>query len=246
MSASREWFRDWFGETYLALYPHRDEGEAEEAVRLLCEAGAPEPGGMILDLACGSGRHLRALAAAGLRAVGVDLSLPLLREARRSRDGAALRLVRADMRDLPFRDASFATLTNFFTSFGYFATPEEDARVAGEIGRVLRGGGLFVLDYLNAEQVRSMLVPEDEREVGSRSVRQRRWVEGGTVVKRIEISSPGEPVQVHHERVRLYKPDELEALLDRYGLRTQQRFGDYEGSAWKPRSPRLLLLGRRR
>lgn len=35
-------------------------------------AGLIPPGGTVLDLACGSGRHLRALAARGLRVTGVD------------------------------------------------------------------------------------------------------------------------------------------------------------------------------
>ena len=30
-----EWFEDWFGEDYLALYPHRDEADAERAVALI-------------------------------------------------------------------------------------------------------------------------------------------------------------------------------------------------------------------
>ena len=29
------WFRDWFGNEYLALYPHRDRAEARQAVELL-------------------------------------------------------------------------------------------------------------------------------------------------------------------------------------------------------------------
>ena len=29
-----EWFSDWFGEDYLALYPHRDEADAERAAQL--------------------------------------------------------------------------------------------------------------------------------------------------------------------------------------------------------------------
>ena len=116
---TREWFRDWFGEEYLAIYPHRDEREAREAVDLYREVASPEPGSRLLDLACGAGRHLRELRAAGLDATGLDLSLTLLRSARSS--GAADPLVRGDMRQLPFSTGSFGGLTSFFTSFGYFA-----------------------------------------------------------------------------------------------------------------------------
>lgn len=212
---------------------------------LLREAGQPDPDGWILDLACGAGRHLRAMARAGFAAVGVDLSVDLLAEARRRAGGAHPQLVRADMRRLPFRSGAFSTLTNFFTSFGYFASREEDGLAADEMARVLESGGLFLLDYLNADRVRATLVPEDEREVRGHTVRQRRWVEGGAVMKRIEIRAPGKATRVHHERVRLYGADELGALLEQHGLRTRRRFGDYDGSAYGEASPRLILLGRR-
>lgn len=185
------------------------------------------------------------MARAGFEAVGADLSVALLAEAQRRAEGPLPRLVRADMRRLPFRSGAFFTLTNFFTSFGYFASREEDGRAAAEMARVLESGGLFMLDYLNADRVRATLVPEEEREVGGHTVRQRRWVEEGAVVKRIEILAPGEEKRVHHERVRLYGADELGALLEEHGLRPRHRFGDYDGSGYGEASPRLILLGRR-
>lgn len=245
MSASPEWFRAWFGESYLALYPHRDEAEAEDAVRLLREAGRPDPALPALDLACGAGRHLRAMAAAGLRVVGMDLSITLLREVRRRGGEGSRRLVRGDMRHLPFSPDAFGTVTNFFTSFGYFATPDEDARVTAEIARVLRAEGTFLLDYLNAPRVRRTLVPEEETELDDRTVLQRRWLEGDAVVKRIEIRRPGAEPSVHHERVRLYDAGGLEALLRAHGLEPHARFGDYDGSEHADGSPRLIVLGRR-
>ena len=37
----REWFREWFGDEYLAIYPHRDEREAEAAVGLYLQSAPP-------------------------------------------------------------------------------------------------------------------------------------------------------------------------------------------------------------
>lgn len=242
MSPPEEWFREWFGEEYLALYPHRDAREAEAAVTLFREAVDPDPDAPLLDLACGAGRHLRVLADLGFRPVGIDLSRELLGEARR-REGVWPLLVRGDMRRLPFRDAVFGAVTNFFTSFGYFASSEEDGEVAAEMRRVLRPRGVFLLDYLNAPRVRAALVPRDERRVEGGTVRQERWLEGESVVKRIEIRpAEGEP-RVHYERVRLYGADELERLLERHGLQAEARYGDYDGSPHDDMSPRLILVG---
>lgn len=239
---SREWFRDWFGEEYLELYPHRDEAEAARAVHLYIETAPPRTG-VVLDLACGAGRHLRELSAAGIVVVGLDLSRVLLAEAREASPDA--HLIRADMRRLPFRDAAFGGITSFFTSFGYFRTRAEDLTVLREARRVLEAGGTFMLDFFNARQVRDTLVPRDERKIGNRLVTQTREIVGDTVVKRIEVHS-GErssAARRFEERVRLYGPAELDRMLSHAGLRITARFGDYSGCRFDAAAERLILVG---
>nr|MBA3346785.1 class I SAM-dependent methyltransferase [Gemmatimonadales bacterium] len=68
-----EWFEEWFGEEYLQLYPHRDDAEAERVVALIAGVVGLRPGCRVLDVACGAGRHARALRRAGARCVGLDL-----------------------------------------------------------------------------------------------------------------------------------------------------------------------------
>lgn len=239
------WFRRWFGPEYLELYPHRDREEAEQGVELFLGESGAGTGDRVLDLGCGSGRHLTAFREHGLDAVGLDLSRPLLARARSSTRGRLL-LVRADMRRVPLASGAFDALTSFFTSFGYFATRSEDRRVLSEVRRLLRPGGSFLLDFLNAEQVRSELVAEDERTVDGRTVRQSREIRDGHVVKRIEIGAgeDGEPPKVYHERVRLYEPEELARLLEGVSLTVEDRFGDYDGSPHGPGSPRFIAIGR--
>jgi SAM-dependent methyltransferase len=238
-----EWFRDWFGEDYLRLYPHRDEHEAAKAVQLYLEV-AGRPFGRLLDLACGAGRHLRELRRHGIEGIGVDLSPALLSRARRSAH-PPFQLVRADMRDLPFRSGSFSSVVSFFTSFGYFDSEIEDRRVAAEIRRVLETGGHYLLDYLNSSRVMATLVPEEAMELDGRRVLVRRSLEEDSVVKRIEMQDrdAGAP-KAYQERVRLYGPEELQALLAGAGLVPGARFGDYEGRPFDPvSSGRLILAG---
>lgn len=238
---SREWFRDWFGEEYLELYPHRDEAEAARAVRLYLEAATPAA--PVLDLACGGGRHLRELAEAGVEAIGLDLSRVLLAEARRAVPG--LPLVRADMRRLPFRDETFGGLTSFFTSFGYFPSVAEDRSVIQGVRRVLRRGGTFMLDFFNADRVRETLSPRDERRIGDRRVIQTREIVGDTVVKHIRVCDEGTAggERRFEERVRLYGAAELGEMLEAEGLRVDARYGDYAGGRFDAAAERLILVG---
>jgi len=91
-----------------------------------------EPGSLVLDLACGTGDLCRDLAAAGLRAVGFDLSAGMLAAARTDAP-----LVLADVLTLPVAAASADGVTCGFAlrnvaDLGAFFT---------ELGRVVRRGG---------------------------------------------------------------------------------------------------------
>jgi len=235
-----EWFEQWFGEEYLRLYPHRDDRDAEAAVALI-DRVAPLAGRRVLDLACGPGRHAALLAARGARTVGLDLSLPLLARARRRTKGAVT-FVRADMRRLPFAPATFDLVVNLFTSFGYFADDQQHGAVVRAAAELLSTGGVFVLDYFNATAVRATLVSHEERMIGAgRVVIERRLsADDRFVVKQMHLLDDGRSFV---ERVRLFTPEDLTALLQVAGLTVRDRFGDYDGAPAAPSAPRIILTG---
>jgi SAM-dependent methyltransferase len=233
-----EWFEEWFGEEYLQLYPHRDDADAERAVALILGAVPFQPGWRVLDVACGAGRHARALAAAGARCVGIDLSATLLRLARQVTDAP---LVRADMRQLPIRPGSMDLTVNLFTSFGYFERDAEHAAALAEMISTVRPRGWFVIDFLNPASVRRGLVPEETVEVGGTPVQISRSVspDGRYVCKRIRA-----PKGRHYmERVRLFEPGQISAMLDAAGVTVRFRFGSYDAAPLLADSARTILLG---
>ncbi|HXC25186.1 MAG TPA: class I SAM-dependent methyltransferase [Gemmatimonadaceae bacterium] len=236
-----DWFKQWFGKEYLELYPHRDEHEAQAAVQLVRNTIHGTNIGPALDLACGTGRHSRALRE-WLWTAGLDLSMALLGVAATESPGAPY--VRGDMRSLPFVDHAFGLVVNFFTSFGYFDTDAQHLRVLAEVARVTRPGGTFVLDYFNADEVRRTLVPFTERVVDGRTIRQRRHITpDGRYVEKI-ITADGCD-QTYQERVRLFTPDELRMMLEESGFAIAHEYGTYNGDTWNNTSPRIILFAER-
>jgi SAM-dependent methyltransferase len=240
-----EWFEDAFRADYLRVYPHRDDAAAAGEVRAwLGRLPGLAPGARALDLACGAGRHLRALRAAGVRAAGCDLSADLLAEARRR--GAEC-ISRCDKRSLPFRGGAFDAVLCFFSSFGYFERPGEDARVLAEAARVLAPGGGLLLDLMDPESVRRDLVPRTERAAdGSRLVEERALADGGRrVEKRVTLAAGGRERR-WTESVRLYAPGEVEAMARGAGLAPAGRFGGHGPEPWRSgATPRCVLVLRR-
>lgn len=239
------WYASWFGEEYLALYPDRDDREAEHQAAFVSGILAPYatrgPSG-ILDLACGTGRHAVVLAGRS-PVVGLDLSYRLLVEALR-REEAPPPYVRGDMRSLPLRGGVFGAVVNFFTSFGYFESGDDDLRVLREVSRVLAPGGAFLSDVFNAERVIATLASREEKYIlGQKIVIQRRYDKSTRLVeKEIEMGMGGDR-RTFRERVRAYSEEELRRLHGSVGLRVPAVFGDFDGSPFDPkRSPRLILL----
>jgi SAM-dependent methyltransferase len=234
-----EWFEQWFGEEYHALYPHRDDEDARRAIALIRRVVKWKSGDRILDLACGPGRHAAELARWGGQVVGFDLSRAMLRRARERSGGS---LVRGDMRALPFRNGSFALAVNLFTSFGYFLDDEEHRRVVQQVVAALSPGGYFVLDYLNAAHVRRTLKLTEQAKGRDVLVTRRIDAANRFVIKEIELRDEGRRFE---ERVRLFDADELAGLFTDAGLEVTARFGDYDGAPAGSDAPRMILVGTR-
>ncbi len=99
------------------------------------------PGEDVLDVACGTGNATLRAAAAGAKAVGLDLTPRLLEVGRAlaSEAGVTIDWKEGDAEDLPFADGSFDVVLSVF---GCMFAPRH-AVVAREISRVLRRGGRF-------------------------------------------------------------------------------------------------------
>jgi SAM-dependent methyltransferase len=232
-----EWFETWFDEDYAQLYSHRDEEEARVAMECALRVAPELAEGPVLDLACGSGRHLEILRRANPLAFGMDLSMTLLGMAP---SGLRPWLLRGDMRRLPVRAGVLSGICLWFTPFGYFSD-EENRALMLNLGQLLRHGGVLVMDYLNADLVARTLIPEDSAEWGSVSAQNRRSIEGHRLVKRMLLTHRDTGARRDIiESVRLYSPFELQELAARAGLHLRSVMGTYAGEAFTADSPRWI------
>lgn len=233
------WYREWFGEEYLELYAHRDEDEARRQVEFF-ESKVDRVDGAILDLASGRGRHLVELRDRNLRAVGCDLSYVLLASGKQEYGITAI--ARADMRHLPFRDASFGALVNFFTSFGYFESEADNLATIREMARVVSAGGRLLFDYLNVDRELERLVEREEKVTESGKVTIERWYDGKQCCfnKRIVWGD-----RSFIERVRAYRFEEVRTMFQSAGFRIDEVCGDFDATAFTEQSPRMIVLATR-
>jgi len=134
----------------------------ESRLRVLGEVGGRD----ILEFGCGGARWSVALAQAGARVVGLDLSERQLAHARRHIEATGVRvpLVQASAEAVPLADASFDIV---FCDYGAmtFADPH---RTVPAVARVLRPGGLFAFN--TSSPILDLCWPEDAERAGERFV----------------------------------------------------------------------------
>lgn len=120
-------------------------GQDRRWKRRLVSMAPIAPGVRVLDLACGTGDITYALADAGARSVGLDITARMVEIARGKRPPATKPgFLVGDMMALPFADDTFDVVT---TGYGIRNVPVIAEAVA-EMARVLRPGGVLLsLDF---------------------------------------------------------------------------------------------------
>jgi SAM-dependent methyltransferase len=188
-------------------------------------------GERVLDLCCGTGRHLRPL-----HALGIDLNRGALR---------GLPAACADMRELPLRTSSFDAAVSLFSSFGYLESDAEDLRVLREVARVLKPRGKLLLDLLNREYALSGFADTVQRALGETLVVEKRvWdlLEGRLSTSFVIVSQDGAQKESVGHSLRLYTLTELRALLGAAGLAIERVYGGVSGEAYTLESVRMIPL----
>ena len=135
-------------EVSVALYSFGDPAvlaaATAEVVAWLRAEGLLTPGLAVLDVGCGTGRFLQALAEQADVALGVEISLAMAGEARRRVAGMPrVGIVRGSGLDLDFVADTSVDLVLFADSFPYAVQAGGDVplRLLSAVARVLRPGG---------------------------------------------------------------------------------------------------------
>nr|WP_224749492.1 class I SAM-dependent methyltransferase [Polycladospora coralii] len=224
------------------VYKHRSKQDASFEVSQIIEWINLTKEDFILDLCCGTGRHTLNFANQGYNIMGMDLSEVLLSYAVHERDNHGVPFIHGDMRHLPFVANSFDVVLNLFTSFGYFQCDGDNQKVLTEMARVLKPNGRFFIDYLNRDAVIDNLVPESSRQEGETYIKEKRRIEGNSVIKDITIvDHKGQREYLEH--VKMYTIDQMKEMLDKAGLTIEHAFGNFSGASYSVDSERMIMMG---
>lgn len=215
--------------------------------------------GRVLELGCGTGRLAMPLSKVTRQFIGIDFSSQMLARglarARRRPSRTRPRLLRSDMRQLPFADASVECVV---AGYGVLQSLMSDADLDAtlkDVARVLTPGGRFGLDLV-PDLTRWQTYQKQTRFRGTlkgrsltlvESVRQDRQ-RGLTMFDEEFLVGRGRSA-VSHEFTLTFRTLPMERLLARLeaaGLKVTNVSGSYRGGEWNEDSDVWLVTATRK
>jgi len=159
---------DWWRRIFNSMYLKTDSDVVEDMVitkkeaELFASVLNISKECAILDLACGQGRHSLELARNGYSNIyGLDLSHYLIRKAKSimQHEGLKVNFKEGDARKLPYPTDMFDAVMILGNSFGYFESIEDDILILKEVHRVLKPGGIFLIDVADGSYLKNNYSP---------------------------------------------------------------------------------------
>ncbi len=244
MTGQPDWWEGFFSGLWLEVQRQfKSEEQTQAEADFIEKALALAPGAHVLDAPCGEGRIALTLAARGYQVTGVDITEPLLDDARRQAATRGLDVTweRRDMRDLPWEGAFDAVLC-FWGSFGYFDDAGNIEHVQA-VARALKPGGRFVIDTHVAESLFRVFTSRGWNPVGDILLLEERRYDHVRSRTEVEWTFVREGViQRQSSSIRVYTYNELCRLLESAGFGAFAGYGSLDVEPFALRSPRLYLV----
>jgi len=213
---------------------------------------------LIIDVHCGSGRHLLELAKNGFHVVGFEGAELLRRKAIQKAKNSGLKIPfypTADRFSNPFTGKA-DVVTTFFNSMGYTFSKKDDIERLSWISDLLKPNGLLLIDYRSAEfqmQKYNVLTKYDDEIRIPASDLTAIAITRKIIDKKIlgAVETIYAPVQDRQKVVQrtsygweLYLKDELRAMLDSCGIQMERAYQSYYSNKLMD-GERVFLVGKK-
>jgi SAM-dependent methyltransferase len=224
---------------------------------------ASQYGGPVLELGCGTGRVTFAIAEAGYRVVGLDISQRMLERAAEKRSTLRrearerVHLVQDDMRRFDLGE-KFRSVVIPFRPFQHLLEIGEQLDCLTCAKKHLVPGGRLIVDFFQTDperihdpmfQKESLLIEYDlpdgrhialsERVAAFHRALQRNEVE---MIFQVRHPDGREERLVMAWTLRYFFRYEVEHLLARCGFRLEAEFGNFDGSPLADDSPEMIFV----
>ena len=215
---------------------------------------AKKAAGLVLELACGTGRLTIPISRSGVDITGVDISRPMLSRAREkaAEAGVGAVFIRADIRSFALKK-KFSLVFIPFNSMQHLHDRVSLERFFSRVRAHLAPGGRFILDVFNPDP--HYLVRDADELVPISCYKDPATGRDILVNESYSYDRAAQAARPvwHYKRgrcnmgvkklnMRCFFPLELEMLLHYNGFAIKARYGDFDRSAFRSGSPKQILV----
>jgi SAM-dependent methyltransferase len=212
-------------------------------------------GDPVLELGCGTGRITIPIAREGWKITGLDLNDAMLRRAREKATEAGVDIdwIQADFRNFK-DDRQFKLIIFPFNSFLHLPDRESQEACLNCVKVHLSPDGRFILDIFNPDFGILTRDPDkrhfdyehpDPGGGGSFVSTTKNSYDRASQINHVEhYLYYGKEHWTHYYEMRIIFPQELDSLLHYNGFVIEEKFGDYNESAFSSDSPRQIVVCR--
>ena len=222
---------------------------AEYVMSLAALSGRPiAPGSKLLDLATGTGSVALQFAQRGCEVTGIDLSAPMIRQARRKAkaDRVRARFLCHDLASFSL-PAEFDHAVCLYDSLNYITHPDRLKQAFANIRGAMKDDGLFVFDVNAVHALEAELFTQESRPDAEVTYRWKskynRATRISTIKMEFKVTATGETFSiVHHQRG--YTDAELRSFLFHSGFSEIVSYDGYRLTPPGPQSDRVFYVAR--
>ncbi len=215
-------------------------------------------GGPVLELGCGTGRVTIPMAEAGFEMTGLDISAPVLKQARikAAAKNLDIRWIESDCRDFNL-GTRFGTIIFPFNGIAHIHDRESHEALFERVRAHLKDTGHFIIDWFNPsleillrgnEQRHSCFEYDDPDGHGKVIVTEDNFYDRSTQINHIKwyYKIGNLPEEIRELNMRIVYPQELDALFHYNGFEIVSKYGDHQESPFESSSRHQLIVSRLR
>jgi ubiquinone/menaquinone biosynthesis C-methylase UbiE len=196
---------DRLAKYYDQIYHWKDYEKEVRTLRGLIQKYKEASGKRLLDVACGTGKHIKYLRKE-FNCTGVDSSAKMLAVARNN--AAGVRFVRGNMVDFDLRE-QFDVVLCLFSSLGYLKTKSEIRKTYFNFSRHMKKGGVLIIEpWLRRSEWKD------------RTVSLRSYVNGPLIIARVSYARAEGEFSILDERYLVAQKNKgISYIKDRHRIR---------------------------
>ena len=231
-----------FGAEVASSYANELRGDEEATVAFLRELAGEGPA---LELAVGTGRIARPLAATGVSVEGIDISQAMVDMMRTQPGGAEIPVTMGNYREVPV-DGTYRLIYIVFNTIHNLLTQDDQVQCFENVAKHLADGGVFVVEagpYSEMHMSDNQYVHVDSIEV------KQVWLDVARYDPVTQLLEESHVLLAEKESPRLFPivtrhiwPAEMDLMARIAGLRLRERWGSWTREPYTAHSRNIVSV----